>query len=107
MNDTELCAMLSNALENAINAAAQIEDEKLRKVHIQAVINSGKLVISTENAYVGKLEIEGELPKSKNKEAGHGFGIKSMIAIVERHGGLYSFETEGGVFILRLMLPLG
>jgi sensor histidine kinase regulating citrate/malate metabolism len=70
-------------------------------------MSGDKLVISTENAYVGKIEMEGELPKSKNKEAGHGFGIKSMVSIVERYGGLYSFETEGEVFILRLMLPLG
>lgn len=107
MNDTELCALLSNALENAIFAAARVEEEKLRKVYIHAVINDDRLIISTENAYVGRIEIEGELPKSNNKEAGHGFGIKSMVDIVERHGGLYSFETEGGVFILQLMLPLG
>lgn len=107
VNDTELCALLANALENAITATAQIEDENLRKVYIHAVINGGKLVISTENAYVGKIEFKDELPKSKRKEAGHGFGIKSMVAIVERHGGLYSFETEGGVFVLQLMLPQG
>ncbi len=106
INDTELCSLLSNALENAIFAAAQVEDERLRKVYIHAVINGHKLVLSTENAYVGTIEMEGELPRSMNKEAGHGFGIKSMISIVERHGGLYSFETEGGVFILQLMLPL-
>jgi hypothetical protein len=106
VNDTELCSLLSNALENAINAAAQIENEKLRKVYIHAVINGSKLVISTENAYDGKIAMEGELPKSNTIEAGHGFGIKSMISIVERHGGLYSIETEGGVFILQLLLPL-
>jgi two-component system, LytTR family, sensor histidine kinase AgrC len=50
--------------------------------------------------------MDGELPKSNRKDAGHGFGIKSMVAIVERHGGLYSFETEGGVFIMQLLLPL-
>jgi hypothetical protein len=106
INDTELCSLLSNALENAIVAAAKIEEENLRKVYIHAIINGGKLVISTENAYVGKLEMEGELPKSKSKEAGHGFGIKSIVGIVERHNGLYSIETEGGVFILRVMIPL-
>ncbi len=106
INDTELCSLMSNALENAITAAAQLEDEKLRKVYIQALINGDKLVISTENAYVGTIEMEGELPKSKNNDTGHGFGVKSMASIVERHNGLYSFETEGGVFILRLMLPL-
>lgn len=107
VNDTELCSLLSNALENAITAAAQVKDEKLRKVYVRAVVNDHKLLISTENAYVGKIEMEGELPKSKSKEARHGFGIKSMVAIVERHGGLCSFEREGGVFVLGLLLPLG
>lgn len=107
VNDTELCALLSNALENAITAADLVEDEKLRKVYIHAIINGDKLVISTENAYVGRIDMEGDLPKSNKKDAGHGFGIKSMVAIVERHGGLYSFETEGGVFIMQLLLPLG
>lgn len=106
INDTELCALLSNALENAINAASQLEDKKLRKVYIQAVINEDKMVISTENAYIGTIDMEGDLPKSNKKESGHGYGIKSMVDIVDRHGGLYSFETEGGVFIMWLLLPL-
>jgi len=106
INDTELCSLLSNALENAITAAGILEEEGLRKVYFHTVINDDKLVISTENAYVGEIEMDGDLPKSSKKEAGHGFGIRSMIDIVERHGGLYSFETEGGIFILRLMLPL-
>lgn len=107
VDDTELCSLLSNALENAITAAAQIEDEKLRKVYIHAIINGDRLVISTENAYVGKLDMKGDLPISNSKEAGHGFGIKSIVATVKHHGGLYSFETEGGVFIMQILLPLG
>lgn len=107
VNDTELCALLSNALENAITAVNLVEDEKLRKVYIRAVINGDKLVISTENAFVGKIDMDGDLPKSNKKDAVHGFGIKSIVAIVERHEGLYSFEMEGGVFIMQLLLPLG
>lgn len=106
VNDTELCALLSNALENAITAAAQVEDERLRKVYIKATINGDKLIISTENAYVGIIDMDGDLPKSNKKNAGHGYGIKSMVSIVERNGGLYSFETEGEVFIMQLLLPL-
>lgn len=105
INDTELCALLSNALENAISAVDRVDDDKLRKVFFRAVISNDKLVISTENAYTGTVEMDGDLPKSNNSDDGHGFGIKSIVDIVNRHGGLYSFETEGGVFIMRLMLP--
>jgi hypothetical protein len=106
INDTELCALLSNMLENAITAAAQVEDIKLRRVYINAVVTNQKLVISTENAYTGKIEMNGELPVSNKKSDRHGFGIKSMMTIVERYNGLYSIETEGGVFILQILIPL-
>lgn len=106
MNDTELCALLSNALENAINAVSLIEDELLRKVYLHALINDNRLLISTENAYVGQIEMDGELPKSSKKEAGHGYGIKSIIDIINRHDGLYSIETDSGIFVLQLMIPL-
>ncbi len=106
LNDTELCSLLSNALENAITAAAQLEDEKLRKVFFRGTVNKANLIFSTENAYSGELEMEGEIPKSKKQAPGHGFGIKSMISLLERYGGLYSIETKDGVFSLRLMLPL-
>lgn len=106
ISDTELCALLSNALENTIDAVSLVEDEKLRKVYIHAVIKDRKLLISTENAYVGKIDMDGELPVSSKKETGHGFGIKSIVDIVELHKGLYSIETDGGVFVLQLMIPL-
>lgn len=106
INDTELCSLLSNALENAIAAAGQLEDEYLREVRVRTVINDRKLLISTENAYNGTIEMDGEFPKSNGIAYGHGFGIKSMAAIVEQHGGLYSFETTDNVFVLQLMLPL-
>lgn len=106
VGDTELCALFSNALENAIAAAREVDEEKLRKVYLRALVNDNKLLISTENAFMGAIELEGELPRSKRGESGHGFGLKSITAIVERHGGLYSIETAGGIFVLQLLLPL-
>lgn len=106
MSDTELCALLSNGLENAIAAVAKVQDETLRRVDIRASVNDGKLLISIKNAYEGSLEMEGRFPKSRNRGEGHGFGIKSMVAIVERYGGLYSFECTDGVFLLEMVLPL-
>jgi two-component system sensor histidine kinase AgrC len=106
VSDTELCSLLSNALENAVAAAAQVEDEKLRRVYLRALVAGNKLLISTENAYSGRIQWEGELPQTQSREPGHGLGVRSMVSITERRGGLYSFETADGVFMLRLMLPL-
>lgn len=106
ISDTELCSLFSNALENAIFAASKLMKKKARRVYLRTLINNNKLLISTKNAYAGTIQMEGEFPKSSNRQPGHGFGIKSMAAIVTQHGGLYSFETSGNIFTLQLMLPL-
>lgn len=106
ISDTELCSLFSNALENAIFAASKLMKKKARRVYLRTLINNNKLLISTKNAYAGTIQMEGEFPKSSNRQPGHGFGIISMAAIVTQHGGLYSFEASGNIFTLQLMLPL-
>ena len=106
ISDTELCSLFSNALENAIFAVSKLMEKKARRVYLRTLINNNKLLISTKNAYAGTIQMEGEFPKSSNRQPGHGFGIKSMAAIVTQHGGLYSLETSGNIFTLQLMLPL-
>lgn len=106
ISDTELCSLFSNALENAIFAASKLIEKKARRVYLRTLVNNNKLLISTKNAYAGTIQMEGEFPKSSNHQPGHGFGIKSMTAIVTQHGGLYSFEASGNIFTLQLMLPL-
>lgn len=106
ISDIELCSLFSNALENAIFAASKLSEKKARRVYLRTLVNNNKLLISTKNAYTGTIQMDGEFPKSSNHQPGHGFGIKSMAAIVTQHGGLYSFETSGNIFTLQLMLPL-
>lgn len=106
ISDIEICSLFYNSLENAFHAVSNIKNEKLRKVYLHSLINNHKLLLSTENAYEGKIIMQGEWPTSNHEESGHGYGVKSMASIVERHGGLYSFETEGGIFILQLMIPM-
>ena len=106
ISDTELCSLFSNALENAIFAASKLIEKKARRVYLRTLVNNNKLLISTKNAYAGTIQMEGEFPKSSNHQPGHGFGIKSMAAIVTQPGGLYSFEASGNIFTLQLMLPL-
>lgn len=106
VSDTDLCALLSNALENAIAAAANVPDAALRSVELTITYKHGKVLILVKNPYVGTIVMEDGFPKSQNKEAGHGYGIKSMVSIVQQHGGLYAFRTDDGMFVLRLMLPV-
>ncbi|MBP7332692.1 MAG: GHKL domain-containing protein [Firmicutes bacterium] len=104
ISETELCALLSNGLENAIEAAAQAADEQFRKARISCQTHKGNLLIFIENSFTGELAMENGLPQSLRE--GHGFGVKSMAMIAEKYNGYYSFEAKGEIFTLRIVLPL-
>lgn len=102
--DAELCAVLSNGLENAINAASRIEDPELRNVRLDCKTNAGKLLILIQNVYSGKIEMANEIPVSNEEK--HGFGCRSISAIAEKREGFCTFKAEDGIFTLRVALPI-
>lgn len=101
--DIELCAVLSNGLENALHAAAALEDGA-RWVSLSCSLQRNKLLLAIRNPYTGQVIMRNGLPVSQ--QSGHGYGCQSIHAIVEQHRGMYSFEPANGVFTLRVMLPI-
>jgi len=95
----DLCSLLSNALENAINACKDItgNDKPFIKLHIYSKNN--KLCIDIRNSCRTEPEFKHGLPVSK--EQGHGFGTKSMAHVAEKYNGVYQFSAVDGVFIFQ------
>ncbi|MDF2654909.1 MAG: histidine kinase [Bacillota bacterium] len=98
-SDTELCSLLSNALENAIHACEGITDSNQRCIKLRVYSKNNKLCIDIRNRYHAEPIFDQGLPVSK--EQGHGFGTKSMAHIVEKHGGIYQFSVQDGWFIFQ------
>lgn len=98
-SDTELCSLLSNALENAIHACQQLPDSNERIIRLRMYSKNNKLCIDIRNRYQAAPVFWQGLPVSK--EQGHGFGTKSMAHIVEKHGGVFSFSVKDGWFIFQ------
>ncbi|MGJ4849653.1 sensor histidine kinase [Bacillota bacterium Meth-B3] len=105
LSDTELCALLSNGLENAVAAAAQADANERRTVRVNCQIHKDNLLLYISNPYRGTIAMRNGLPESA--EPGHGFGVKSIKMIVEKHDGYCAFEAEDGQFTLKVVIPLG
>lgn len=103
ISDTELCAILSNGLENALNAVAHLDDAA-RWIKLYCDVKCSQLLIEIENPYAGSITMENGLPVTT--EAGHGYGCRSIRAIVLQYGGLCTFSPENGIFDLQIALPL-
>jgi two-component system, LytTR family, sensor histidine kinase AgrC len=98
-SDTELCSLLSNALENAIQASENIDDYNTRFIKLRMYSKNNKLCIDIRNRYQTEPIFHQGLPISK--EPGHGFGTKSMAHVVEKHGGVFQFSVKDGWFIFQ------
>lgn len=104
--DTDLCSILSNLLENAMEASLRTAPEK-RKVQVSARLHSGNmLLLSVENSYDGEVwEKNGVFLSSKRP--GEGIGLQAVRHIAEKGGGYSRFHYGDGVFIANVMLRGG
>ncbi len=103
ISDAELCAVLSNGLENALHAAAVLESER-RWIKLYCGIRQSNLLVEIKNPYTGEFLMQEGLPVSARE--GHGYGCRSIRAIAEQRNGLCSFDADGSTFTLRVMLPV-
>ena len=103
ISESDLCVLLSNALENALHACMQVQTEGLpATIDVMVYQQKDKFFIQIRNSCVGKVDFVNEIPVTSR--AGHGIGVRSICAVVERYGGIYSFRVDGGQFVLRISL---
>lgn len=103
VSDSDLCVLLSNALENALHACEPLVAAKENCViDVQFHYKEGRFFLQMENPCGDNIPFENGVPVSH--EPGHGIGVQSICAIVERYGGMYTFLVQNHQFILRLSL---
>ncbi|MDE6108300.1 MAG: GHKL domain-containing protein, partial [Oscillospiraceae bacterium] len=103
ISDTELCALLSNGLENALNAVGELKENR-RWVEFYCGVRLDKLLIEIKNPYAGEIPFRDGLPESTRPS--HGYGCRSIHTIARTHRGLCEFKAENGIFTLRVALPM-
>lgn len=104
LNDTELCVIISNGIENALNATACLPEGADREIGIFLGIGMNKLLIEIKNRYAGSVTMQNGVPVAQDK--GQHYGCRSIQSVVQRKNGICSFEAEDGVFRLQIAIPL-
>ncbi len=103
VSESDLCVLLSNALENALHACMNVQAKGLpAAIDVMAYQQKDTFFIQIRNSCEENVEFVNEIPVTRR--AGHGIGVRSICAVVERYGGLYSFSAANGQFILRVSL---
>ena len=103
VDETDFCLVLSNLLENALEAS--LKTAKFRqRIDIKIYRHASNLIlIQIENAFDGKIQQKhGIFLSSKRNE--NGIGIQSVRHIVEKTGGGCDFTYDNGIFTAKIML---
>ncbi|MNP57231.1 hypothetical protein D3C76_1520410 [compost metagenome] len=106
ISPTHLYSLLSNAIENALEAVTLVSNDNKRTLSISIGKENGVIAIHVTNYFDSELTISDQLPQTiKHDKNRHGFGIKSMRHIAEQYNGTLSFHTEEDIFYLHIYFP--
>lgn len=95
----ELYTLFGNAIDNAIEGAETADDDK-KIIYISECVRNNFYTVRIENCFKGECILKDGIPVSKKAAEGHGYGVKSMKLIAERHGGDISITIADNCFIL-------
>lgn len=103
--DEDIVVMLSNMLNNAIEACEKCVDKKIIKMKF--VKEEHDIIISVRNTYDGELIIkDGEIQTSKKNDVDeHGIGIKNVIDIIEKYQGSHVIKNDKNEFYFSIIIP--
>lgn len=99
INSTDLCIILSNALDNAIEAVRNIPGKNT--VHVHGNYQQGYFVLIIKNPTIHTFSETDELPStSKDDTIHHGFGLSNIKHTVEKYNGKMNISVIDNTFVL-------
>lgn len=104
VDDVDLCVILGNLLDNAIEACAALPaDGRWLRVYVAA--RGSQLYASIQNSAVEDPSFN-QRNYISEKRGNHGLGMKRVAAVVEKYEGFLNLANELGVFAAEVSLPL-
>lgn len=103
VSESDLCVLLSNALENALHACQERNKRGLSgTIEVYVSPKNGKLFLEFSNSCDGDIDFDHGIPYTDSP--GHGLGVRSMCGIVKKYGGMCDFSVKEGKFFFRALL---
>ena len=104
INDIDMCSLLGNIFDNAIEACRKVDGEK--ELHFEVIQKKGYINIIMKNTIQSPvLENNPDLSTTKKQKDIHGYGVKNVKDIVKRHNGMVEFFEKDKMFIADIWIP--
>lgn len=106
MKDEDVVTILSNLLNNAIEACELCEDNN-KVIKFKFIQEDDMIIIAVKNTFNYDVIYEnGEIKSTKTSSVDeHGVGIKNIIKTIEKYGGSYVIEDKNKEFFFSIIIP--
>lgn len=106
IGDEDLVVILSNLLDNAIEACQKQEGKKIIK--LKFMTDEDGVILSVKNTHSGLMGMDqGQFYTTKTmRREEHGIGIKNIKRVIEKYGGTYSIKMDEKEFYFAILFPL-
>lgn len=103
-SDLDLCVLLGNALDNAIEG---VSGEGNNEIYLELRNVDNFFIISVKNTIINSvLEDNPNLISTKNEKEVHGLGILSMKEVVQKYNGSIEFYESDNKFCCDMLLDI-
>lgn len=92
IRDIDFAVILSNALDNAVNACKNMEHDSEKYIRIAGKIQGDFILLEVENSF------------QKKGSARKGTGLSNIQTIAEKYHGAVNIKTQDNVFTLSVLL---
>jgi hypothetical protein len=104
MSDVDIYVLIGNLLDNAREAVLAIEDVQSRIIALHLQKTEQGVVFHAENKYAYRPNFIDGLPQTnKQDEVNHGFGTKSIRAIVQKYNGHLQMFCDDQLFKVNII----
>lgn len=104
VEDVDLCVILGNLMDNALEACRQIEESE-RFLRIYMTVNKSQLYLSIQNSAKAEPDFE-ERNYITKKRGNHGLGMKRVQTATEKYHGYLNLANEPGIFAAEVTMPI-
>ncbi len=102
IDNSDLCTILANTLDNAIRASVPLSP---CKIHIEASTNEKGCTITVTNPVVKKVEIKNNTIKTTKRDTeNHGFGITNIKRTAQKYDGFVTLNSTDTEFSTKIGL---
>jgi hypothetical protein len=108
ISNADLCVIMANAIDNAIEACSKDESEKEKTIKADADFKQGYFFFKASNPMFEEVKFKGKnkVATSKSDKEHHGFGVANIVRTAEKYDGTAEISTDNNEFTIDVQLLL-